>query len=390
MAGVAREVWVKERALTDVQKILVVGGGIGGLCTTIALRNAGFAVDMVEKNPAWDVYGVGIIQPGNALRALDQLGLAREAVAQGHQIVGDRTWLADGQTQLADNDWPPLVEGLPPGNGITRTRLHHILQSHTLDSGADVRTGVTFTTLDDHGDGVSVKFTDGDTREYELVVGADGLYSQVRETVFPDAPAAKFTGQVCWRYNLPRIDGLEKIWVYIGATGTAGFVPLADDLMYMLTIEKPPEGQPLKLPTGGIAAVYRERLEQFGGHVAEQRELVVDDEAVVYRPVENVLVPPPWHRGRVVLIGDAVHATSPHAGQGAAQAIEDGIVLSQELTGDQSLDAALDTYMDRRYERCKMIVEGSETIGRWELDHSLPVNPTELRTEVTMAAMAPI
>jgi 2-polyprenyl-6-methoxyphenol hydroxylase-like FAD-dependent oxidoreductase len=160
--------------------------------------------------------------------------------------------------------------------------------------------------------------------------------------------------------------------------------------MYMLTIEKPPEGQPLKLPTGGIAAVYRERLEQFGGHVAEQRELVVDDEAVVYRPVENVLVPPPWHRGRVVLIGDAAHATSPHCGQGAAQAIEDGIVLSQELTGDQSLDAALDTYMDRRYERCKMIVEGSETIGRWELDHSLPVNPTELRTEVTMAAMAPI
>jgi 2-polyprenyl-6-methoxyphenol hydroxylase-like FAD-dependent oxidoreductase len=84
VAGVAREVWVKERALTDVQKILVVGGGIGGLCTTIALRNAGFAVDMVEKNPAWDVYGVGIIQPGNALRALDELGLAREAVAQGH------------------------------------------------------------------------------------------------------------------------------------------------------------------------------------------------------------------------------------------------------------------------------------------------------------------
>jgi 2-polyprenyl-6-methoxyphenol hydroxylase-like FAD-dependent oxidoreductase len=111
---------------------------------------------------------------------------------------------------------------------------------------------------------------------------------------------------------------------------------------------------------------------------------------VVYRPVENVLVPPPWYRGRVVLIGDAAHATSPHCGQGAAQAIEDGIVLSQELTGDQSLDAALETYMDRRYERCKMIVEGSETIGRWELDHSLPVNPTELRTEVTMAAMAPI
>jgi 2-polyprenyl-6-methoxyphenol hydroxylase-like FAD-dependent oxidoreductase len=376
--------------MTDVRKILVVGGGIGGLCTTIALRRAGFDVDLVEKNPAWDVYGVGIIQPGNALRALNELGLAEEAVAQGHQIVGDRTWLADGQTELAENDWPPLVDGLPPGNGITRPRLHHILQTHTLDSGADVRTGVTFTSLDDHGDGVTVQFTDGDTRDYDLAVGADGLYSQVRTAVFPNAPEAKYTGQVCWRYNLPRIEGLDKIWVYIGATGTAGFVPLADDLMYMLTIEKPPEGQPLKLPTKGIAARYRERLQTFGGPVAEQRELVVDDEAVVYRPVENVLVPPPWHRGRVVLIGDAAHATTPHCGQGAAQAIEDGIVLAEELSSDQALDSALGRYMERRHDRCKMIVEGSEMIGQWELDHSVPVDPTELRTEVTMAAMAPI
>ena len=105
--------------MTDVKRILVVGGGIGGLTTTVALRNAGFDVDVVEKNPAWDVYGVGIIQPGNALRALHQLGLAEAAVAQGQPITGDAAWLGDGVTQLADNDWPPLVPGLPPGNGIT-------------------------------------------------------------------------------------------------------------------------------------------------------------------------------------------------------------------------------------------------------------------------------
>ncbi|HEY7633049.1 MAG TPA: FAD-dependent oxidoreductase [Thermoleophilaceae bacterium] len=376
--------------MTGVRRVLVVGGGIGGLSTTIALRRAGFDVDLVEKNPAWDVYGVGIIQPGNALRALDALGLAKEAVEQGHPIVGDRTWLADGATELANNDWPPLVEGLPPGNGITRPRLHSIMQRHTLESGADVRTGVTFTSLTDDGESVDVEFTDGESRSYDLVVGADGLYSQVRETVFGSEPTAKYTGQVCWRYNLPRIEGLDKIWVYIGATGTAGFVPLADDLMYMLTIEKPPEGSSLKVPREGIAAVYRERLAQFDGPVAEQCELVVDDDAVVYRPVENVLVPPPWHRGRVVLIGDAAHATTPHCGQGAAQAIEDGIVLAEELSSDRSVTDALDAYMARRFERCKMIVEGSETIGRWEIDHSVPIDPTQVRTDVTMAAMAPI
>jgi 2-polyprenyl-6-methoxyphenol hydroxylase-like FAD-dependent oxidoreductase len=376
--------------MTGVRRVLVVGGGIGGLSTTIALRGAGLDVEVVEKNPAWDVYGVGIIQPGNALRALDVLGLARDAVEQGHPMMGDKTWLADGQTLLADNEWPPLVAGLPPGNGITRTRLHNILQTHTLDSGADVRTGVTFTALADRDDGVDVEFTDGERRSYDLVVGADGLYSQVREAVFGGEIRPRYTGQVCWRYNLPRIDGLDKIWVFIGATGTAGFVPLAPDLMYMLTIEKPPEGSPLKLPVEGIAAVYRERLEQFGGAVAEHRDLIVDDEAVVYRPVENVLVPPPWYRGRVVLIGDAAHGTTPHCGQGAAQAIEDGIVLTEELGGGGSVGEALDRYMQRRFERCRMIVEGSESIGRWELDHSLPIDPTQVRQEVIMAASAPI
>jgi 2-polyprenyl-6-methoxyphenol hydroxylase-like FAD-dependent oxidoreductase len=376
--------------MTDVQRILVVGGGIGGLTTTVALRQAGFAVDVIEKNPAWDVYGVGIIQPGNALRALHRLGLAEQAVAAGQPINGDAAWLGDGKVQLADNDWPPLVPGLPPGNGITRPRLHRILQDAVLGSGADVRTGVTLTGLDDRGDGVVVAFTDGGTRDYDLVVGADGLYSQVREMVFGSEIKPKYTGQVCWRYNLPRIEGLDKIWVYIGATGTAGFVPLAPDLMYMLTIEKPPEGTPLRLPREGIAAVYRDRLAQFGGAVAEHRDLIVDDDAVVYRPVENVVVPAPWHRGRTVLIGDAAHATSPHCGQGAAQAIEDGIVLSEELRAKDGLDEALDAYMARRYERCRFIVEGSEEIGRWEQDHSLPINPTAKRQEVVMAAMAPI
>ena len=376
--------------MTDVRKILVVGGGIGGLSTTIALRRAGFDVDVVEKNPAWDVYGVGIIQPGNALRALDMIGLAKDAVSQGHPMVGDTTWTADGETLVAAHDWPPLVDGLPPGNGITRPRLHQILQTHTLDSGADVRTGVTFTRIADRDDAVEVEFTDGDKRTYDLIVGADGLNSNVRETVFGPDIQPKYTGQVCWRYNLPRIEGLDKIWVYLGATGTAGFVPLAEDLMYMLTIEKPPDGAPIKLPREGIAAVYRERLAQFGGMVAEQRELVVDDDAVVYRPVENVLMPPPWHRGRVLLIGDAAHGTSPHCGQGAAQAIEDGIVLAQELGTRDTLAEALESFMKRRYERCKFVVEGSEAIGRWEQDHSLPIDPSQMRMDVTMAAMAPI
>ena len=129
-----------------------------------------------------------------------------------------------------------------PGRGCTRS------SSRTRSTPAPTCAPVSRSpSLSDRGDRVDVEFTDGDKRSYDLVVGADGLYSQVRETVFGPRCKPKYTGQVCWRYNLPRIEGLDKIWVYIGATGTAGFVPLAPDLMYILTIEKPPEGQPIKL-----------------------------------------------------------------------------------------------------------------------------------------------
>jgi len=123
---------------------------------------------------------------------------------------------------------------------------------------------------------------------------------------------------------------------------------------------------------------------------AEQRELIGDDQAVVYRPVESVLVTPPWHRGRVVLIGDAAHATTPHCGQGAAQAIEDVLVLREELAADRPLAASLEAYATRRFERCKVIVEGSEAIGAWEQDRSLPIDPLATRATVIRAAMAPL
>jgi 2-polyprenyl-6-methoxyphenol hydroxylase-like FAD-dependent oxidoreductase len=371
-------------------RVLVVGGGIGGLSTTLALRRQGFAVDVVERDPEWGVYGVGIIQPGNALRALDSLGLAEACVQAGHRIVGDRTWLADGQTKIAAHKWPALVEHLPPGNGLTRPKLHEILTSRTLESGADVRTGVTFTELVPSDDHLGVTFTDGERRDYDLVVGADGLYSKVRERVVGPDLKPRFTGQVCWRYNLPRIEGLEEIWMFFGPDGSAGFVPLGEDLMYILTIETPMPDQKGAVEREGAAAVYRRRLAPFAGPVAEVLEQIVDDDAVILRPIENIIVPAPWHRGRIVLVGDAAHGATPHCGQGAAQAIEDGIVLAEELAKGVPVQAALEAFTVRRYERCRAIVEGSEQVGRWEQDHSLPIDPDATRNAVIMTASAPI
>lgn len=371
-------------------KVLVIGGGIGGLSTTLALRRGGVDVDVVERDPEWGVYGVGIIQPGNALRALDSLGLAEACVEAGGPIRGDRTWLADGKTEIAAHDWPALVDHLPPGNGLTRPKLHEILTSQTLRSGADVRTGVTFSEILPSEDHVDVVFTDGERRRYDLVVGADGLYSKVRERLFGSEPKPRFTGQVCWRYNLPRVEGLEEIWMFFGPDGSAGFVPLGEDLMYILTIETPIPDWRGAIDRDGAATVYRQRLEPFAGPVAEASGQITDDDAVVVRPIENIITPAPWHRGRIVLVGDAAHGATPHCGQGAAQAIEDGIVLAEELAEDVPVTEALEAFTARRYERCRAIVEGSEKVGQWEQDHSLPIDPDATRNAVIMTASAPI
>src|SRR3954451_10924137 len=167
--------------MSEVKKVLIVGGGIGGLSATKALRDKGIDVDVVERNPKWDVYGVGIIQPGNAVRALDDIGLADEAVKQGWPLLHSRLFTTDGHL-IGEPPFSKVAdERFPPGNGITRPRLHKILQDAALSTGADVRTGVTFESIDDQGDSVEVKFTDGETRSYDLVIGADGIHSAVRE-----------------------------------------------------------------------------------------------------------------------------------------------------------------------------------------------------------------
>jgi 2-polyprenyl-6-methoxyphenol hydroxylase-like FAD-dependent oxidoreductase len=378
--------------MSDIKRVLIVGGGIGGLCAALALRRRDVAVDIVEVNPDWDVYGVGIIQPGNALRALGELGLAGECVKQGFPMPGHQFHDKDGNPFGPPTDFP-----LPPGapgpamNGITRTRLHKILQQAVLGAGVDVRTGTTISSLLQSADKVDVEFSDATSGCYDLVLGADGINSLVRSMVFGPDLRAEYIGQVCWRYNVPRRPDIDRLKMYVGARGKAGFVPLADDLMYILYIEKPPEGASIKLPTDGLAATMRERLGEFGGPIAEVRDAqIVDDEAVVYRPVEALIVPAPWHRGRVLLIGDAAHATSPHVGQGAAQAIEDAVVLGEEVERGGEVHEVFERFMTRRYDRCKLVVEGSLQISKWEQNPTPDADDQGMVERISMAVAAPL
>jgi 2-polyprenyl-6-methoxyphenol hydroxylase-like FAD-dependent oxidoreductase len=178
--------------------------------------------------------------------------------------------------------------------------------------------------------------------------------------------------------------------VWIGQrNGTAGFVPLSDQLMYMLFILAWPEDQ-IRQDPAQLHTLMRGLLEPFGGNVAAHRDQIVDPAQVVYRPVENILVPDPWYRGRALLIGDAAHGTSPHAGQGAAQAIEDGVVLAEEIASGKPAHEVLQAFMARRFERCRQVVELSAAIGAWEQNPDPSVNPADIRNQLMAVCAVPV
>lgn len=346
--------------------VLIVGAGIAGLSLATALRRNGWPVDMVEINPAWNVYGVGIILQANALRALSQLGLSDACIAAGFPYSLSRHHEEDG-TPRADRIKPTLSdEGLPPSCGILRPALHEVLRAAALGAGARVRLGLTVQTLDQGDTGVDVAFSDGSRRHYGLVVGADGIRSAIRSLVFSESAQPQFTGQGCWRYTLPRPPDVTSALMYHGQHARlAGLVPVSPDQMYLLLLSMEP-GNP-RLSEAELPRLMAQRLQSFGGRIPQAMQHIPAPEHIVYRPLETLLVQPPWHRGHVVLMGDAAHATTPHMAQGASMALEDALVLNECLQSSGPLQQALAAYSARRFARCKRVVDASVQVGRWQM-----------------------
>ncbi len=351
--------------MNTVNNVLIVGGGIGGLCAAIALCRKGIAVDLVELKTEWTVYGVGIIQQSNVVREMHRLGLLEAYLDAAYAFEDVAIYTTQGQ-QLARIPGQRLAGPQYPANvGISRRALHKVLSETAIELGTQVRLGTSVERFEQDASGVEVLFSDGSQGRYGLMVGADGLFSKVRGLLFGDRYQPRFTGQSVWRYNFPRAAGIDHLANYQGPAGNAGLVPLAADLMYLFTTSHEP-GNPWMEPAT-LAAGLRQRLAGFGGLIGELREQINDSAEVVYKPLEAVFVDEPWYRGRVLLIGDAAHATTPHLGQGAGMAIEDAVVLAEELTAGDSLDAQLQRFMGRRFERCKFISEMSLLAGEKEV-----------------------
>ncbi|KFX71733.1 2-polyprenyl-6-methoxyphenol hydroxylase [Pseudomonas taeanensis MS-3] len=372
----------------EVKKVLIVGGGIGGLCAAIALRREGVQVDLVELKSEWTVYGVGIIQQSNVVREMARLGVLDTYLKAGYafedvciyNLQGNQLARIPGQ-RLAGPDYPANM-------GVSRLALHQVLSESAMDLGAHIRLGTTVERLEQDAAGVDIEFTDGSKGRYDLVVGADGIYSKIRQMLFGDQYTPRFTGQAVWRYNFPRHPSIDHLASYQGVDGNAGLVPLGENLMYMFSTSHEPDNP--WMDPNKLAELMRDRIKNIGGLVGELRDQITDNSQVVYKPMEVLFVNEPWFHGRVILIGDAAHATTPHLGQGAGMAIEDAIVLSDEVRGADSIEIKLGRFMQRRFDRCKYIAEQSVLAGEKEMAHDHAFDRVGMVKEMLKLTAQPI
>lgn len=342
--------------------ILIVGGGIAGMSTAIMLARSGLQVELVESDPQWKVYGAGITLTGPTYRAFDGLGTLNELQAQGYGARGNTRICSAAGVILSEVPTPPLRKDLPPIGGIMRTHLHDILSRHTRTSGVAVRLGVTYTQFLQTAEGVRVTFTNGDERVFRAVIVADGAFSKTRSLLFPEAPTPRYTGQYCWRLVADRPPEIDRAHIYAGGDVFAGLVPTSESSMYLWLLETRAEKS--RVEDQHLHLGLRRLMTRFGNLLGHLRDDLGPHSVINCRPLDAILLPRPWYRGRILLIGDAAHSTTPHLASGAGIAVEDALILSHLLSRTKTtVEQAFAQFMERRWARCKDVVESSVDIG---------------------------
>lgn len=344
-------------------RVLIVGGGIGGLCLAVGLRSRGADVTVVERAPDWSPVGAGITLQPNATAVLGALGVSVPAEDQAALTGGA---VVDGAGHpLVSGDLEPARAGLPPAWTLHRADLHRALLAAA--EGVTLRLGVGIEALEDGAESVRVRLSDGETADWAHVIGADGIHSTVRRLLLGEAACRlRYSGQTCWRFaiasDLPRTSAIE-VWV---PGRRAGIVPLSRGRFYVYLVQGAPEGTPG--PGTATPGVMKER---FGGVLPDLDRLIDElgpDDFVHHGDLHDQ-PQLAWGRGRVLLLGDAAHAMTPNMGQGAAMAVEDAGVLTRLLTSGQSPAEILEAYAAAREDRVRRVHTTSWRIGQlahWE------------------------
>ncbi|MEV5573380.1 FAD-dependent monooxygenase [Spirillospora sp. NPDC052269] len=329
---------------------IVVGGGIGGLTSAAALGGKGWKVTLVERSPSLDPVGAGLALGPNALRALDTLGLGDpvRALATFQGDAGVRrpngAWLCRTSAEAAAARYgdPTVV--------LMRSALVDLLAGRLGQ--AEMLLGTSVTGVDtDLG---IVRTDDGRELRADLVVAADGIRSAIREAVFPDHPEPRYAGLTAWRFVVAADEPPmpSETW---GRGLVFGVMPLTENRVYCYMTAAVPAG------TSASDGEKAEITRLFGTWHAPIPELVGKAGPILRNDVRHLSRPlPAMHRGKVALLGDAVHPMTPNLGQGACQAVEDAIVLAHEVTDGGGLAA----YTGARLPRTSAIVKRSAGVAR--------------------------
>ncbi len=315
-------------------RILVIGAGIAGLATARALGRAGLAPEVVDRAPGPAAGGAGLYLPGNATRALGRLGLDRldAAPIRAQRILDHR-----GRV-LTEVDLAPFWAPCGPCVGMPRAALHR-----ALSAGVQVGYGLEPTAVEPGPDAVTVRLSDGSRREADLVVGADGIRSGVRALV-GDGRAPRRVGQLSWRF-LVELAGVDAWTVLLGSGTSFLLVPVGAGRVYCYADADTAAG-----PEATAPGRLRELFGGYADPVPAALDRLGDPRAAYVSWIEEA-VPPEPTSGRVVLVGDAAHATAPNMAQGAAMAAEDALVLAEELGAGGPVPAAVAAFGARRLTR---------------------------------------
>jgi 2-polyprenyl-6-methoxyphenol hydroxylase-like FAD-dependent oxidoreductase len=333
---------------TDL-RVLVVGAGIAGLGAARALRRGGVVADVVERAPAWTHSGVGIFLPGNAVRALRALGLESAVAERGSQIRHQH--LCDHRGRLlTDIDLAALWGDVGRCLAVHRADLHEILASH--GDPTPVRLGRPVQRISQQGNTATVEFGDGSSDRYDLVIGADGIHSTVRELAI-DVGAVRPVGQLAWRFVTECPPEVTTWTVLLGPEVTFLAVPIGRGQIYCYC-DTPARGREATQATGTFGRLA-ELLTGFAAPVPAILDTLGSDGMVHVAPIEEVQMDA-WSRGSVLLIGDAAHAASPNMAEGAAMALEDGLVLAECLADSGGVAQAVARFQARRRPRTQWVL----------------------------------
>lgn len=333
----------RPRRVNNAMRILIVGGGIAGLAMARALELQGFSPDLIERRAGAPQGGTGLYLPGNAARALQALGLL-DSIAEVAMPITTQRILDNRGKPLSVTRTADVWSRCGPCLALPRAALHTTLRDSLR--GTDVRFGTSISGIEQLGARYLATFSDSTTGEYDLVIGADGIHSQVRQYLFPDVRPS-YTGNVCWRFTTKDTVGVEGWTVMLGDRMSLLAIPIGNDQVYvyadMAVNESDAQRNLTDLPHRALLAAFSAPLSPLITHGPADAQVHVGR-------IEQVLMEE-WVKGNVVLIGDAAHASSPSMAEGAAMAMEDALVLAETLGRAPKISDALAEYTRRRKPR---------------------------------------